>query len=219
MKIILMKSFLIYFVLFVASFTTTAQTSGTGVTDVEGNAYKTVILGKQEWMMDNLKVTKYRNGNPIPHIQDSTVWNAWNNGAYVFYKNDTKHGVLYNWMAVMDQRGICPTGWHVPVSSEWDSLAKFLGGEEVAGGKMKARLHWETPNAAATNESSFHALPKGMYGVNGSFNNIGKNAYWWSASENDKVSAWGREIGFNESGLYAGHGDKHDGLSVRCLKD
>lgn len=196
-----------------------AQTSGAGVMDVDGNNYKTVILGKQEWMMDNLKVTKYRNGNPIPHIQDSTVWNAWNNGAFVFYKNDTKHGVLYNWMAVTEQRGICPTGWHVPTNVEWDTLAKFLGGNEVAGGKMKARFHWETPNEAATNESSFHALPKGMYGINGSFNNIGKNAYWWSASENDKNSAWGREVGFNESGLYAGHGDKRDGLSVRCLKD
>lgn len=196
-----------------------AQTSGAGVMDVDGNNYKTVILGKQEWMMDNLKVTKYRNGNPIPHIQDSTVWNAWNNGAFVFYKNDTKHGVLYNWMAVTEQRGICPTGWHVPTNVEWDTLAKFLGGNEVAGGKMKARLHWETPNEAATNESSFHALPKGMYGINGSFNNVGKNAYWWSASENDKNSAWGREVGFNESGLYAGHGDKRDGLSVRCLKD
>jgi uncharacterized protein (TIGR02145 family) len=197
----------------------TAQTSGAGVSDLDGNAYKSVILGKQEWMMDNLKVTKYRNGNPIPHIQDSTVWNAWNNGAYVFYKNDTKHGVLYNWLAVMDSRGLCPLGWHVPSSIEWDTLAKFLGGNEVAGGKMKARLHWETPNEAATNASSFHALPKGMYGVNGSFNNIGKNAYWWSSNDNDQISAWGREIGYNESGLYAGHGDKHDGLSVRCLKD
>jgi len=169
--------------------------------------------------MDNLKVTKYKNGQPVPHIQDSTVWNAWENGAYVFYKNDTKHGILYNWMAVIDKRGVCPTGWHVPSGVEWDTLAKFLGGDEIAGGKMKAKLHWETPNTSATNESSFHALPKGMYGVNGSFNNIGKNAYWWSSSEYGVSSAWGREIGFNESALFAGHGDKRDGLSVRCIKD
>lgn len=211
-------NFLIFIFLFVLHLGF-SQTNGSGLVDVEGNIYKSIVLGKQEWMMDNLKVTKYNNGQPIPHIQDSTVWNAWNNGAYVYYKNDTKHGVLYNWMVINDKRGVCPTGWHVPSSDEWDTLAKFLGGNDVAGGKMKARLHWETPNTSATNESSFHALPKGMYGVNGSFNNIGKNAYWWSATEYGDVSAWGREVGFNEAGLFTGHGDKRDGLSIRCVKN
>ena len=213
------KSLLLIFISLIAVFNSKAQSTGSGLMDIEGNTYKSILLGKQEWMMDNLKVTKYRNGQPIPHIQDSIVWNAWKNGAYVFYKNDTKHGILYNWMAVNDSRGVCPTGWHVPSSFEWDTLAKFLGGDEVAGGKMKAKLHWETPNTSATNESNFHALPKGMYGVNGSFNNIGKNAYWWSSSEHGVSSAWGKEIGFNESALFAGHGDKRDGLSVRCIKD
>ena len=213
------KSLFLIFISFTAVLNSKAQSTGSGLMDIEGNTYKSILLGKQEWMMDNLKVTKYRNGQPIPHIQDSIVWNAWKNGAYVYYKNDTKHGILYNWMAVNDSRGVCPTGWHVPSSFEWDTLAKFLGGNEVAGGKMKAKLHWETPNTSATNESSFHALPKGMYGVNGSFNNIGKNAYWWSSSEHGVSSAWGREIGFNESALFAGHGDKRDGLSVRCIKD
>jgi uncharacterized protein (TIGR02145 family) len=213
------KSLLLIFISLTAVLNSKAQSTGSGLMDIDGNTYKSILLGKQEWMMDNLKVTKYRNGQPIPHIQDSIVWNAWKNGAYVFYKNDTKHGILYNWMAVNDSRGVCPTGWHVPSSFEWDTLAKFLGGNEVAGGKMKAKLHWETPNTSATNESSFHALPKGMYGVNGSFNNIGKNAYWWSSSEHGVSSAWGREIGFNEPSLFAGHGDKRDGLSVRCIKD
>ena len=213
------KSLLLIFISLTAVLKSKAQSTGSGLMDIEGNTYKSILLGKQEWMMDNLKVTKYRNGQSIPHIQDSIVWNAWKNGAYVFYKNDTKHGILYNWMAVNDSRGVCPTGWHVPSSFEWDTLAKFLGGNEVAGGKMKTKLHWETPNTSATNESSFHALPKGMYGVNGSFNNIGKNAYWWSSSEHGVSSAWGREIGFNESALFAGHGDKRDGLSVRCIKD
>ncbi len=213
------KSLLLIFISLTAVLNSKAQSTGSGLMDIEGNTYKSILLGKQEWMMDNLKVTKYRNGQSIPHIQDSIVWNAWKNGAYVFYKNDTKHGILYNWMAVNDSRGVCPTGWHVPSSFEWDTLAKFLGGNEVAGGKMKAKLHWETPNTSATNESSFHALPKGMYGVNGSFNNIGKNAYWWSSSEHGVSSAWGREIGFNESALFAGHGDKRDGLSLRCIKD
>ena len=215
-----MKNSLLLLLIFLTTiFNSNAQSSGNGLTDIEGNTYKTILLGKQEWMMDNLKVTKYKNGQPIPHIQDSIVWNAWKIGAYVFYKNDTKHGILYNWMAVNDNRGICPSGWHVPSGYEWDTLAKFLGGEEVAGGKMKSKLHWETPNISATNASGFHALPKGMYGVNGSYNNIGKNAYWWSSTEHGVSSAWGREIGFNESGLFAGHGDKRDGLSVRCMKD
>lgn len=215
-----MKSrFVLIFICFLSVFYSKAQSAGNGVTDIEGNVYKSILLGKQEWMMDNLKVTKYKNGQPVPHIQDSTVWNAWENGAYVFYKNDTKHGVLYNWMAVIDKRGVCPTGWHVPSGVEWDTLAKFLGGDEIAGGKMKAKLHWEMPNTSATNTSSFHALPKGMYGVNGSFNNIGKNAYWWSSTEHGVSSAWGREIGFNEPALFAGHGDKRDGLSIRCIKD
>ena len=196
-----------------------SQQSGSSVIDVDGNQYKSVVLGTQEWLTDNLKVTKFRNGQAIPHIQDSIVWNAWNSAAYVYYKNDTKHGVLYNWSVVNDNRGVCPTGWHVPSTAEWDTLAKFLGGEAIAGGKMKARLHWETPNTSATNASGFHALPKGMYGVNGSFNNIGRNAYWWSSTENDTLSAWGREVGFNESALFAGHGDKRDGLSIRCIKD
>jgi len=215
----MIKRFSLALIVFFHIFISHAQTIGKGVTDVDGNSYKTIHLGKQEWMMDNLKVTKYKNGQPIPHIQDSIVWNAWKNGAYVFYKNDTKHGILYNWMVINDPRGVCPNGWHIPASNEWDSLAKFLGGDEFAGGKMKAKLHWETPNTSATNESGFHALPKGMYGVNGSFNNIGKNAYWWSSTEHGVSSAWGREIGFNESALFAGHGDKRDGLSVRCLKD
>lgn len=213
------NSLIILLITFITILNSNAQSTGNGVTDIDGNTYKSILLGKQEWMMDNLKVTKFKNGQPIPHIQDSIVWNAWKSGAYVFYKNDTKHGILYNWMVVNDARGVCPTGWHIPAGFEWDTLAKFLGGDEVAGGKMKAKLHWETPNTSATNESGFHALPKGMYGVNGSFNNIGKNAYWWSSTEHGVSSAWGREIGFNESGLFAGHGDKRDGLSIRCIKD
>ena len=195
------------------------QNHGNGVTDVDGNKYKSVIIGTQEWMEDNLRVSKYRNGQPIPFVSDSTVWNNWNSGAYCHYRNDKNHGVLYNWFAVIDVRKICPLGWHIPSVKEWDLLAQTLGGDSIAGGKMKAKLHWEFPNTGATNESGFHALPKGSYGVNGSFNGIHKNAYWWSSTENGELSAWGREVGFNENLLYSGHGDKRDGLSVRCLKD
>ncbi|MBP6459921.1 MAG: fibrobacter succinogenes major paralogous domain-containing protein [Crocinitomicaceae bacterium] len=215
------KSILLVSILILNIFSVLAQKTkvGAGVTDVEGNNYKTIIIGKQEWMADNLKVTKYRNGQPIPHIDDSTVWSQWSAGAYAYYRHDVKHGVLYNWMTVNDVRKVCPVGWHVPSNKEWDTLANSLGGNEVAGGKLKSKLHWEAPNTGATNESDFHALPKGCYGINGSFNGIGKNAYWWTSTENGELSAWGREVGFNEAILYVGHGDKRDGLSIRCIKD
>jgi uncharacterized protein (TIGR02145 family) len=201
------------------SFTSFSQKSGSGVEDIDGNLYKTVIIGRQEWMADNLKVTKYRNGQPIPFISDSTVWSQWTAGAYMFYKHDVKHGMLYNWMVINDVRKVCPVGWHVPSNAEWDTLTKVLGGEEIAGGKMKAKLHWEVPNTGATNTSGFFALPKGCYGINGSFNGIGRNAYWWTSTDNGELSAWGREVGFNDAQLFVGHADKRDGLSIRCIKD
>ncbi len=214
-----LKLFCINFLLLIMIPFTYSQNDSKYVQDIDGNKYKTIVIGNQTWMADNLKVTKYRNGQPIPHIDDSTVWNTWNSGAYSYYKHDVKHGVLYNWMAVNDVRRVCPLGWHVPSNKEWDTLSKNLGGNEVAGGKLKSKLHWEEPNVGATNESDFHALPKGCYGINGSFNGIGKNAYWWTSTENGELSAWGREVGFNEATLYIGHGDKRDGLSIRCIKD
>ncbi len=215
MKKIISFSFLMFSFLSIVS----AQKSGSGVEDLDGNLYKTVIIGKQEWMADNLKVTKYRNGQPIPFISDSTVWSQWNSGAYLYYKHDVKHGVLYNWMVINDVRKVCPTGWHVPTNADWDTLAKYLGGNEVAGGKMKAKMHWEIPNTDATNSSGFFALPKGSYGINGSFNGVGRNAYWWTSNENGELSAWGREVGYNDAQLFVGHADKRDALSIRCVRD
>lgn len=214
-----MRSIFFFFALVLSSTFVFTQTAGGGVVDVDGNSYKTLIIGKQEWMAENLKTKKYQNGQAIPFITDSTVWNEWNAGAYVYYKNDSKNGVLYNWLVINDVRKVCPVGWHVPSSAEWDTLSNFLGGDNVSGGKLKAKLHWELPNTGATNEVGFHALPKGCYGINGSFNGIGRNAYWWSSTENGELSAWGREVGFNEANMYVGHGDKRDGLSIRCVKD
>jgi uncharacterized protein (TIGR02145 family) len=196
-----------------------SQRIGLGAIDAAGNKYKSIIIGNQEWFEDNLRTIKYSNGQQIAHISDSIVWSKWEEGAFVYYKHDTRHGILYNWYTVNDARGICPIGWKVPSNSDWDTLITFLGGNRVAGGKLKARLHWADPNTGATNAVGFHALPKGCYGINGSFNGIGRNAYWWSSSENGELSAWGREIGFNEVDVFVGHGDKRDGLSIRCLKE
>lgn len=215
-----MKTNILSLIMFFCTFlSASAQKLNGVVEDIDGNLYRVVIIGKQEWMADNLKVTKFRNGQPIPFISDSTVWSQWNSGAYMYYKHDVKHGVLYNWMVVNDVRKVCPTGWHVPSNADWDTLAKNLGGNDVAGGKMKSKSFWEIPNTGATNSSGFTALPKGSYGLNGSFNGIGRNAYWWSSNDNGELSAWGREVGYNDIQLFVGHGDKRDALSIRCVKD
>lgn len=137
------------------------------VTDYDGNVYQTVLIGDQCWMMENLKVTHYRNGDPIPHVTDGVTWGNLTSGAYCNYNNDegnvATYGRLYNWYAVDDSRNIAPAGWHVPSDAEWQTLVDYLGGDAVAGGKMKeaGTTHWASPNTGATNESGFTALPGG----------------------------------------------------------
>ena len=111
------------------------------MTDQEGNVYKTIIIGSQEWMAENLKTSVYRNGNAIDNIIDDNQWSSLTSGAWASCINDSQYdcpyGKLYNWFAVADSRYLCPTGWHVPTDDEWTTLTDYLGGEEVAGGKMK----------------------------------------------------------------------------------
>jgi len=137
------------------------------VTDIDGNVYQTVKIGNQWWMMENLKVTSYRNGEAIPNVTDTTEWYNLTTGAYCYYDNDayntTIYGRLYNWYSINDSRSIAPTGWHVPTDEEWTTVINYLGGESVAGGKLKENgtTHWTSPNNGATNESGFSALPGG----------------------------------------------------------
>jgi uncharacterized protein (TIGR02145 family) len=135
--------------------------------DIDGNEYHTVIIGGQEWMVENLRVTPYRNGDPIPNVSDTTSWRALTTGAYCSYDNDPScsamYGNLYNWYAVNDFRQIAPEGWHVPTYEEWIVLETHLGGDTIAGGKLKesGTEHWRAPNVGGTNESGFSALPGG----------------------------------------------------------
>jgi uncharacterized protein (TIGR02145 family) len=197
------------------------------VTDYDGNIYHTVIIGTQIWMVENLKVTHYRNGDAIPNITDNDEWSHFSSGAYSNYDNNVNYaddyGRLYNWYAVNDSRSICPAGWHVPSDGEWTTLINFLGGEDVAGDKLKSTSKWDSPNTTATNSSGFNAIPGGSRVYFGNFINFGGYGEWWSSTEDDTDRAWSRTLNSNKSRAYRSisyHGPvKNNGFSVRCLRD
>lgn len=206
---------------------TTSSGGVTGtVTDIDGNVYHTVQIGTQVWMVENLKTTKYRNGDPIPNVTGDAAWSTLNTGAYSWYNNDAAtnkaiYGALYNWYAATDSRNIAPTGWHVPTDSEWTTLTTYLGGESVADGKLKeiGTTHWQSPNTGATNSSGFTALPGGNRNEGGTFNTVGSLGYWWSSTNNGGCGSWYRRI-YNTAPL--GMRDcwyTRAGFSIRCLKD
>jgi uncharacterized protein (TIGR02145 family) len=212
------------------------QTGGTGtVVDVDGNSYQTLTYGSQEWMKENLKTSKYRNGDPIPTNLSDAAWLNTTSGAYAIYNNDaannTTYGKLYNWYAVADPRGLCPTGWHAPSDAEWTTLENFLGGANRAGGKMKSTGTiqvgtglWQDPNAYASNSSGFTGLPGGLRLSNGSYYYIGNYGNWWSSSELSSTSAWPRLLNYNNGSSQriennSAFNSKAGGFSVRCLRD
>lgn len=200
---------------------------GTPVMDIDGNHYKTVIIGTQQWMAENLKVTRYRNGDTIPNVTDTT-WLTLKSGAYCWYNNDTNdtaaykstYGALYNWYSVTDSRNLAPVGWHIPTDSEWSTLTAFLGGDSIAGGKLKetGTLHWYNPAAGATNETGFTARPGGCLSNSDLFLYLGDYGYWWSATTNSTSTAWFRGMYFSNS-VFRNKVSKTSGFSVRCLKD
>ncbi len=196
------------------------------VTDVDGNVYHTVQIGTQTWMVENLKVSHYRNGEPIPEVTDTTEWGTITTGAFCWYDNDSMYeetyGKMYNWFAVTDTRGIAPVGWHVPSDAEWTTLVNFLGGTNTAGGSMKetGTSHWSPPNTGATNASGFTALPGGYrYTDNGSFRKMGNDADWWSSTAVDASYAWFRNIYFDFATCGRYYYNKQNGFSVRCVRD
>ncbi len=136
-------------------------------TDPDNNNYGTVTIGTQVWMTRNLDVDHYRNGDPIPEVKSASLWKSLTTGAWCYFKNDKDSGVtygkLYNWYAVNDPRGLAPVGWHIPSDAEWSTLSAYLGGDSIAGGKLKesGTSHWNIPNTGATNVSGFSALPGG----------------------------------------------------------
>jgi uncharacterized protein (TIGR02145 family) len=216
-------------------FNLSAQTPGAGVTDLEGNNYSTVIIGSQEWMAENLRTTKFANGNILPNQSNENLSGFYTTPAWDYWGQDSTmeipYGKLYNWWAVVDPRNICPQGWHVPSDDEWNTLIGFLdptfyptatGAQSyTAGGKMKTigTAFWNSPNAGATNESGFSGLPGGLRYYQFGFGGENTDGYWWSSTEINSVYGCGRQLHFEVSHIIRGTTlQKQYGLSVRCLK-
>jgi len=200
------------------------------ITDIEGNIYNVVTIGTQEWLVENLKTTRYNDGESIPLITDGTTWEALTTPGYCWYDNDEQlkdtYGAMYNWHTVNTGK-LCPIGWHVPSDIEWTKLITYLGGvareDTIAGGKLKeaGMIHWKYPNKSATNESGFTALPGGIRGYGGMFGNKGNYGSFWSTSEQplDYTRAYYFGLFYGYQGSSLTITKKFVGLSVRCIKD
>jgi uncharacterized protein (TIGR02145 family) len=185
-----------------------------------------VHIGNQIWFKQNLKTTRYRNGGNIPYVLGNTDWQALTTGAWSYYDhdvaNDQIYGKLYNWYTTLGDT-LCPIGWHVPSDAEWTILTTYLGGESVAGGKMKSvgTAYWYDPNTGVTNESGFSALPGGFRAFNGYFSLIYYWSIFWTASENSNIYAEGRVLN-SQNIIYTDVNSssyKSSGNSIRCIKD
>ena len=189
--------------------------------DLEGNKYRTIEIGTQTWMAENLKSTKYNDGSDIPFVLDVSAWALLTTPGYCWYNNDSVgYGAIYNWYTVNTGR-LCPEGWHVPSDDEWTTLTDFLGGKSNAGGKLKetGTSHWQSPNTGATNETGFTGLPTGYRNYGGGFNSINKYGFWWSSTEWSSTGAWYRDVNFSYTYVDRSNSNKKSGATVRCLKD
>ena len=192
------------------------------------NIMKEIKIGTQIWMAENLNVSQFRNGDIIPEVKTNEEWKEAGinkQPAWCYYDNNPEngkiYGKLYNWHAVNDIRGLAPEGWHIPTDDELTTLINYLGGENVAGGKLKeiGTTHWQSPNTGATNESGFSALRGGYRYFNGSFYYIGYYGNWWSSSELSAADAWYRFLFYYYSNVFRYYYSKEYGFSVRCVKN
>lgn len=196
------------------------------VMDIDSNVYKTVIIGNQMWIAENLKTTRFSDGSPIENIILDSVWATSKSAAFCYYENDStyknEYGNLYNFYSVIDSRNVCPKGWHVPTLDEWNTLIEFLGGDSVAGGKMKeaGQSHWVWGNVGGDNSSGLTVIPAGYrYGQNGGFNGLkGNGAIWTSTSSSDTTSI---AKYFYPGSASIGHLDNINsyGRNIRCLSN
>jgi uncharacterized protein (TIGR02145 family) len=200
------------------------------MTDQEGNVYKSIVIGTQEWMAENLNTSIYRNGDAIPTNLSDSEWAATTSGAWSYYNNDESfacpYGKLYNWFACTDARVLCPVGWHVPTDAEWTVLTDFLGGLGVAGGKMKSTGTieaesglWYSPNLESINSSGFSIIPGGSRDYVGDSNYVGISGLWWSATEAVAGYAWYRNLYYSDGSVGQFNSYEQSGFSVRCLRD
>jgi uncharacterized protein (TIGR02145 family) len=208
------------------TFTTLDVEPGT-VLDYDGNVYHTVTIGTQIWLVENLKVTHYRNGDAIttPGKDMKALKNTLIEGEYWNYDNKDSlgkiYGRLYNYYAVVDPRFIAPLGWHVASDSDWFVLANYLGADSIVAGKLKetGTAHWFSPNTGATNSSGFTALPGGSWNpLTSNFGFIGLAGSFWTSTATGPYYAMGRSLWYNTGYIYRGDSNKVMGWSVRCLK-
>jgi len=205
--------------------------AGAGVTDIDGNSYNSVIYGNQEWMTENLRTTRYANGDLIPNITGNSQWENTTSGAWAHYANNSQneifYGKIYNYFSLVDVRNVCPNGWHVASEGELQNLIAYLGGDSNAGGRMKSSgtQFWSVPNNLATNESGLSALPGGERGPDGSFFGLGSDARIWYINGIQLG-----EAGFLHLNYLSGvatyllnylpsSGGSSPGASVRCVKN
>jgi uncharacterized protein (TIGR02145 family) len=202
----------------------TLDITRSSVDDIDGNTYKTVSIGTQVWMAENLKTTRYNDNTLIPLVTDNTTWDHLITPGYCWYNNDAStfksdYGALYNWYTIATGK-LCPSGWHVPTDLQWSEMATYLGGAILAGDKLKeeGEAHWTILNSGATNESGFTALPGGGR-IDGSFVYIETSGAWWSATAYDAENAFCRELDNDIDELLEGYLAKSQGFSVRCIQD
>ena len=197
------------------------------LTDIDGNVYKSIKIGDQWWMAENLRVSKFRNGDEISYTATNSEWRTLTIPSYCYYNNGFEayaqvYGFLYNWKAASDSRNIAPEGWHVPTEAEWRTMVDYLGGSAMAGGKMKeaGTKHWFSPNTGATNSSGFSALPSGSRGAStGEFGWLGTGNDYWSISANSYIYAWAFYVGNNITDCLQLSHNKNNGFAIRCVKD
>lgn len=188
------------------------------------NASVVKVSGKV-WLGKNLNVDHFSNGDVIPEISGNKEWEeAGKSGkpAWCYYNNDPQNGVafgkLYNWHAVKDPRGLCPSGWHVPSDKEWNEFVLAQGDENQLGIRLKSREGWKD-DGNGNNETGMNVLPAGLRYINGPFLDLGMNSFWWSSSAGSSLIGWGRSVSYKQTKLLSIDGDKGSGFSVRCVKD
>jgi uncharacterized protein (TIGR02145 family) len=194
------------------------------VLDADGNIYHSVRIGQQTWMLENLRTTSYSDSFWIPEVIENNLWNSPDEPQFCWYQNDNSYkvplGALYNWAAVNSGR-LCPPGWHVPSTAEWNSLFTYLGGTKVVSNKLREAgdANWMTPNTGATNSSGFTALPGSFRSTDGSFGTFGYYGYWWTSTPYGNTQAVAIKMITSRAEIYSDAVDVGSGLSVRLIKD
>ena len=203
------------------------STNSTGTAYGNELSFTTAIPGNKidtiAWMLHNLDVTTYNNGDTIPEVTDPTAWSTLTTGAWCYYNNDStnnaSYGKLYNWYAVNDSRGLAPAGWHIASKDDWTAMVNSVGGDPEAGGKLKSTDLWLSPNTGATNITGFNGTPAGYRSEFGNSALLGTNAFWWTSKEHDTTTGVERSLGYNYQDCYMFYYDKHCGMSVRCIRN